>query len=210
MGNYNLNLNSGLNFFEASSFFQKAVRRGMEHEALWLATDFYMSGFGEYIWKRMRIIVSEDIGLANPSLPAVFESLYNTHLIFKKKKDDKHEPQRLQFIHAVLLLVRSPKSRLVDNKLCRYFFLRDTLESALELPDWVYDMHTSKGKKLGRGNEFFFEHSAVISNVPDALIDEEYKYRDLVQDLYAKQDAKEAAIRTAKLQARVANPLKDE
>ncbi|MDQ0592179.1 replication-associated recombination protein RarA [Chryseobacterium ginsenosidimutans] len=190
---YQLKTQSGINFFTCSSAFQKFVRRGMEHEALWFGTELYISGYEEYVWFRMRVMVCEDVGLANPQLTARIQSLYQVYLDFKKKKN-KHGPERLPFVNALLLLVRSEKSRIVDNILCEYIFLRETIEVPnLDKPeyDFVWDMHTLKGKKMGRGNDHFYEEAGKITNEPDWLLDEEYEIRDRVWKKYSKNDSNE-------------------
>lgn len=183
---YKMTLKSGKCFWETSSAFQKCIRRGMEHEALYYGTEFYNSGYDEYVWKRLKIIASEDVGLANPNLVVQISSLYTIYTALKKDKG-KSLPERLPLVHAIMLAVRSPKSRLVDNKLCYYFDLRDKIEEPV-FPDFVYDMHTARGKALKRGNDFFFEESAKITNVPDALSKEEFEYRDMVWNLYKERD----------------------
>ncbi|WP_226591626.1 hypothetical protein [Microseira wollei] len=104
-GNMLLKTTNGYNFSEVASAFQKSIRRGIEAEALYWGTELDQSGYGEYVWKRMRIIVSEDIGLAEPMLPAVIWSLYQMWVAHRQKKDEKHHPERLFLIHGILLLV---------------------------------------------------------------------------------------------------------
>lgn len=189
---YRLTLQSGLDFFTVSSAFQKTIRRGMEHEALWFGTELYLSGYEEYAWFRLRVIVSEDVGIANPDLPAQVQALYQTYLDFKKKKN-RHSPEKLPFFHALLLVVRSPKSRLIDNLLSEYMFIRDTVEApdlnSKEL-DFVSDMHTILGKKLGRGLDHFYEEGGKIENCPDWLEEEEYNVRNRVWKKYQEEELK--------------------
>ena len=90
-----LKTTNGYAFSEVASAFQKSIRRGLEEEALYWGTELDKSGYGEYVWKRIRIIVSEDIGLAEPMLPAVIWSLYQMWVAQRKKKDEKHNPERL-------------------------------------------------------------------------------------------------------------------
>lgn len=184
---YQMTTVSGLNFYHASSAFQKCVRRGMEHEALWFGTELYNSNFKDYVWYRIKVMVSEDVGLANPTLPANIEALYQSWKEISKKKG-KDGPERLQVIHAIMLLVRSPKSRIVDNKACYYLFLRHRIEPPA-LPDFVFDMHTIEGKRMGRGNEFFYEESAKIENPALDLVPDEFEFRDMVRNLYREEDA---------------------
>ena len=103
-----------------------------------------------------------------------------------KKEKNKHAPEKLPFIHAVLLIVRSPKSRIVDNLLCQYFDLRSNMPTP-EFDDYVYCLHTIEGKKKGRGNKHFYEDAAIITN--DIMVDE-YIVRDKVAIQYYDRDAK--------------------
>ncbi len=172
-------------FFEASSAFQKAIRRGDEDAAMHWMIELYEfnrnpkpSRYDEYLWKRIRIIVSEDIGLAEPNLPAVIEALY---LCYKdqKKKDiangGKHGAQRLQLTHAVLLLVRAKKSRLVDNALGTYWDRWKGNGHEMKIPDYALDKHTQKGKSMGRGYEHFFTEGVKLENEDILDRDDEYK-----------------------------------
>ena len=77
----------GYLFNEVSSSFQKSIRRGWEEDSLYWAAELDRSGYGEYVWKRIRIITSEDIGLAEPYLPATIRALYENWVQEKKKKD---------------------------------------------------------------------------------------------------------------------------
>ena len=100
---------------EVVSALQKCIRRGQVDDALYWAVDMYLTGYDEYAWKRLRIIASEDVGPAEPNLPATIEALYHTYTDLKKKKDEAHAPQRLQFVHAVILLATARKNRIVDH-----------------------------------------------------------------------------------------------
>ncbi len=157
---------SGNDLFEVSSAFQKSVRRAIEEEALHWAIELDLSGYGEYAWKRLRIMVSEDIGIAEPVLPSQVEALYRTWKDLKTKKDEGHKPERLPFVHAVLLAVRARKSRLVDNAVT--VFYRQHPKKAV--PNWAVDQHTMRGKSLGRGMEHFLTEGVMLENrgpVPD-------------------------------------------
>jgi replication-associated recombination protein RarA len=97
---------------------QKCIRRGMERDALFWATELDRSNFGEYVWKRLRIIATEDVGLADPQAPLVIiRALYDNWRDQRKKDDTKHAPERLSSFHAVMLLCRADKSRSVDHAL---------------------------------------------------------------------------------------------
>ncbi len=148
----------GYQFSECSSAMQKSIRRCDEETALFFATELEASGYGEYVFRRLRLIASEDIGLAEPHMPATIRALYENYVDAKKKKDDKQESWRLFLVHAVILLSRARKSRCVDHALL-YFYNSD---ERIPVPDIARDGHTAAGRKMGRREKFFFEESSLL------------------------------------------------
>jgi replication-associated recombination protein RarA len=73
---------------------------------------------------------------------------------------EKNDSSRLFLVHAVLYLARSPKSRIVDNLLNIVY----NADERLEIPDYALDMHTYRGRKMGRGLEHFFAEGAKLVN----------------------------------------------
>lgn len=155
MSKYDLRTKKGYDFFECSSAMQKCIRRGLEDQALFWAVELYDSGYGEYVWKRLRIMTSEDIGLAEPLMPANIWALYRMYQEQAKKKEDKNEPQRLFMTHAVLLLSRARKSRMIDWTLI-WAWLTHPFRK-LEVPDFAYDKHNERGRLLKRSWAHFFD-----------------------------------------------------
>jgi replication-associated recombination protein RarA len=152
---------------EVVSAFQKCIRRGLVDDALYWGVDMYMTGYHEYAWKRLRIITSEDIGPANPHLPATIEALYVAFHDQLKKKDAAHAPERLFFVHAVILVATSPKSRVVDHALIHHFTNHKAVRR--EIPDCALDKHTQRGKKMGRGVDHFFLEGIKLANEAEGL-----------------------------------------
>lgn len=152
----------GYDLFEVASVVQKSIRRGDEDAAMFFSVELFNSGFGEYLWKRLRIISSEDVGLAEPNISANVQALYEMYQEQKKKKDQKNAPERLFLTHAVLMLCRAKKSRLVDWTLIQYWDSHD--EERREIPDYAYDKHNRKGRQLGRGWEHFFDEGSRLEN----------------------------------------------
>ena len=149
-------------FFEVSSAFQKCIRRNLEDDALFWGVELIISNFDEYVWKRLRIISSEDVGLAEPNISSEIWSLYELYREQKKKKDDKHFPERLFVIHAIILLCRAKKSRHIDWQTCYVFGCHDNRFRAV--PDFAFDKHTRQGKKMNRGFSHFFEEGCKLDN----------------------------------------------
>lgn len=152
---------------EVASAFQKCIRRGLEEDALFWATELDLAGYGEYVWKRLRIIVSEDIGLAEPGLAADLRALYDNWLDQRKKKDERHGPERLFLVHAVLRCARAQKSRMVDHAL---IVMYEGRREHREIPDFALDRHTSRGRRRQRGWKHFWEEGAHLTN-PSPIAD---------------------------------------
>jgi replication-associated recombination protein RarA len=157
---------------EVASAMQKSIRRGQEREALYWASELDLAGFGNYVWKRLRIIASEDVGLASTETVLAVRALYENWLELRKTvRDDRQQGfVRIFLLHAVCLLCRSPKSRMLDHALIvAYAGEREPLE----VPDHALDMHTAKGRRKGRGAEHFLAEGARLANEAD--VDDPYR-----------------------------------
>jgi replication-associated recombination protein RarA len=151
---------NGYDFFEVSSAFQKSIRRGLEDEALFWTVELCISNYHEYAWKRIKIISSEDIGIAEPNITTEILALYENYTTLAKKKDE-HYPERLFIIHAVVKLCRANKSRLIDWLTVYTFGCHG--QRLRQIPDYALDKHTKRGRKLGRGLNHFFEEGCKLS-----------------------------------------------
>lgn len=157
-----LHTTNGHQVGEVASAFQKSIRRGLVDDALYWGVDLYLTGYAEYAWKRMKIMTSEDVGIADRNLPAAIQALYQSFLEQKKKKDVKNAPERLFFVHAIILLATAPKNRTVDHALI-YHFDRHA-EAKREIPDYALDKHTFRGRKMNRGFDHFFDEGIRLEN----------------------------------------------
>lgn len=167
---------NGYNYFEVISTIQKAIRRGDEPNALFFSVEVVMSGKDEALWRRLKVITSEDVGLATLSAPAIIESLHSAYKEAKKLKKPSY-PERLMITHAVLFLCRAKKSRLVDWVTCAIF--PGHPKELLPIPDYAFDMHTSKGRKLGRDIHHFAEKASYLSNHKKQPLEDEYKQKTI-------------------------------
>lgn len=147
---------------EVSSALQKTVRRGEERQAIFWASELDLSGYGNYAWKRLRIIGSEDVGIAWPDGPAVIRALYENWQEARKAEPKGTVPEQsaamLYLVHAVVLLARAAKSRLVDNA-CIVFYAGDRETMGAAIPDYALDHHTARGRRLGRSEAAVYEES---------------------------------------------------
>jgi replication-associated recombination protein RarA len=147
----------GYDLYEAMSVLQKSVRRGLEDDALFWASELYLSRYENHAWSRLLVIASEDVGLADSQTFLLVSALHQEWNRVKKTSEAK-----LHFIHAVLFLVRAPKSRIVDHATIKFF---KGPRAKRAIPDWALDKHTPKGRAMGRGYQHFFDEGAKLENV---------------------------------------------
>ena len=98
---YELKTKNGYDFFECSSAMQKSIRRGIEDEAIFWAVELFESNYAEYIWKRLRIISSEDVGLGEPHISSEIWALYE----ISQSTGSKIDPPSYGFL-LIRLIVR--------------------------------------------------------------------------------------------------------
>jgi len=113
------------------------------------------------LWNKLKVIASEDIGPANPMMPVIIETLEKQYFDARKRRSDAH---RLFLANAVVILVRSRKSRIVDDLLNIVYGQIQHGDKKLPVPDYALDMHTSRGKRKGRSYDHFFSEGTKLSN----------------------------------------------
>ena len=99
----------GYDLYEVMSAMQKTIRRGLEEDALFWGTELYLGDYADHAWSRLLVISSEDVGLASTA------GMYIKVLNDMYRRNKKSGEARLYFTHAILLLARAPKSRIVDH-----------------------------------------------------------------------------------------------
>jgi replication-associated recombination protein RarA len=144
----------GYEFYEVMSAWQKAVRRGDEKMALYWSHELFLSNYASHLWSRLRVMASEDVGPTDSGVATLVRALYEN---WEQEKDNP-----LYQTHAVLALVRAPKSRLVDHAtICAKLTIENKL-SHPSIPDYALDKHTDKGRNMGRWWKFFREVGALL------------------------------------------------
>lgn len=150
----------GYDYWELLSALQKDIRRGREYEALFWAAE--LETFNPTaLWNRLKVIASEDVGIAFPLMPVIIDMLNKQYLDFKAKSDYRW---RLFLANAVLQLARCPKSRMVDDLLNVVYYEIQFEDKKIPIPEYALDMHTKRGKNAGRGLKHFFEEASKLEN----------------------------------------------
>jgi replication-associated recombination protein RarA len=144
--------------YERMSAMQKCIRRSMVDDAGFWFFAMCEEGFTKAALNRLRIIAHEDIGTAAiPELMFALRCIDDAVMMFEAKNDG----WRLPAANAVMTLAQCPKSRAADTFQCvcrgRYIQNRNK-----EIPDFAYDKHTRKGRKMGRGFDHFFKEGAKL------------------------------------------------
>lgn len=154
---------------------QKAVRRGMTEKAMAFAVQLLEKAGWYVTWRRLRIISVEDVVI--PETINVVETLYRQFLEFKGKngKELSWDAKRC-VVSAALIMAESKKDRRADEfmELWHVFEKKKNvkpLQSLKELwtsvPDEAFDCHTQQGRRMGRGNEFWYAVSSRCENMTE-------------------------------------------
>lgn len=148
----------GLDAYQVVSALQKSLRRGLEEDAVWFALELDQSGYTGWVWKRLKIVASEDVGIADGQAVLLVRALFENWQDDRRK--DKTAEGGLFLTHAVIVLARAKKSRIADSA---YMALGDAAPLR-PIPDIALDVHTRVGKQMGRGWSFFFEESGLLAD----------------------------------------------
>lgn len=161
---YDLRTIHGYNFYNVSSCLQKSIRRADARLAGYMALELWTSGYVAYLWKRLFTISAEDCyGILTKEIEALWQG-------YQLVNDKAGEPKGRIFISkAVLLLCAAKKCRDADHLSNFVYDKMDGLtpemldreisecKEYVKLPEYVYDVHTMKGKKMGKTKEQFFK-----------------------------------------------------
>ncbi|MDH4321302.1 MAG: AAA family ATPase, partial [Desulfobulbaceae bacterium] len=137
--------------YDVISAFIKSVRGSDPDAALyWLAKMVYAGEDPRFIFRRMLILASEDIGMADPHALTVVASAARTF-------DYVGLPEgRFALAHACVYLATAPKS----NSLFAFFSALESVgkEREGEVPDHLKDA-ARDGEDLGHGRDYLYPHA---------------------------------------------------
>lgn len=156
----------------------KSMRRGLEDDAIYWGSVLYRFGRAKQAWRRILIHVSEDIGPAEPNLPANIRALYENW-----KDLGKHDDAVLSYLHAISLMARATKSRIIDH--AKIIYIAGHFEKSRPVPDYAFDHHGRVGREMGRGVNFFFDVAAQLH----PLSEEDDPYEDRAKQVALKLEA---------------------
>ena len=149
----------GYNLYDISSMLQKAIRRADVYHAAYAAAELHPK-YRNYLWKRLLTVSAEDCyGIMTKEIIALKEA----DDIVNGKSESRHDDNWLFIAKAVTLLCMARKNRDADYVCCNFMcpdrnlspeeiheFDFSELHATCEIPGWVYDVHTRKGKMNGK------------------------------------------------------------
>ena len=162
--------------FQLTSAIQKCIRRGDERLACIFALELAETSPSAHgmLMNRMLITATEDIG------PADFDAVQFAAIGLRECREyyaQKKSPHTLMLFNVIIRLCRANKSR--DGvHMCSIADYTLKTHGIPPIPDVALDMHTSAGKKMGRGMGFFIEHGSVL--IPET----ETKYKEEAQNIW--------------------------
>lgn len=172
---------------EAASMLQKAIRRGEEETAVYIAKEIAESGYVDYLFRRLLVTASEDIGPVEPDITARIISIYEGMKFVTSKGKKKYDGNMVANI--VLIMCRCKKTReaadldtLIGMKI-RSIIHSGNYSDVLPTPDWALDGHTARGRSKRRGEEFFQRVGRIIQ--PDCTTPKGELWRQKVMEFLA-------------------------
>ncbi len=159
------------------SALQKCIRRGQEDLAVRMAYELSVTSefHEEKMWNRLLIISVEDVGFGNPRAAILVKTLFDMHKEFSYGGGDR----RMLFVHAIRYMCRSQKDRSSCDLTC--ILDKESRRGYVpEIPDYAYDMHTMKGRAMGRDVFYFLDEASKVEPLWDAY---DPTYRDTLYKL---------------------------
>lgn len=169
---------NGYSLYDMSSMLQKAIRRGDVFHASFAAKEMHVR-FREYLWKRLLTVSAEDCyGIITKEIIALYEA---DNIVNGNKSKSW-----IFIAKAVTLLCMARKNRDADY-VCLNFMVPDRdlspeeikefgwdgLPESIQVPEWVYDCHTRKGKALGKTKmEMVIEENLALKPKQVSLFDD--------------------------------------
>lgn len=173
-----LRTENGYDLFEISSMLQKAIRRCDIPNAAYAANELSVK-YRRYMWKRLLTVSAEDCyGIMTKEIIALYQADE-----FVNEKNKPGDTNDLFIAKAVILLCMARKNRDADYVACNFMWgdreltpeefekyvdyrqvesLR--LTGVEELPDYVYDVHTRKGRAKGKSQlDMFKEENEALN-----------------------------------------------
>lgn len=152
------------------SVLQKEIRRSNVDNAVLAAYELHTTSadVAEHLWRRLRLIAVEDVGMGLPLGPLLIDVLHRNYAA-------ETGGDWMMACHAVRLLAGAPKDRTSSEHADWTATMVDLGRALVEVPDFAHCVHTKAGQEQGRGLMQWWDNGAQVA---DELPDADHRYRD--------------------------------
>jgi len=156
------------------SVLQKEIRRSNVDNAVLAAYEMHTtsSEVAEHLWRRLKLIAVEDVGMGAPLAPVLLHVL---HQDYQAAGGDW-----MMAAHAVRYLATSPKDRTSSEHADLVRAKVEVGALVVTVPDYALCVHTRSGQQMGRRLMEWWESGATVQD-ESPLAD--HRYRDELIDL---------------------------
>ena len=213
---------NGHSMYDMASMLQKSIRRGDFNHAGYAANELY-PGYYNYLWKRLLVISAEDCyGIITKEIVGLRMA---SDMANQGRKGDDIDP--IFIAKAITLLCAARKNRDACYFACNFMCIdrlipEDQIEhidlEACDLtdegiPDWVFDIHTLRGRMNGKTDlDMTIDEQAALNPLQLGFFDEEdwkpyydferskgsfkeKEWRDIEAFIKSKQDLKVSKVK---------------
>jgi replication-associated recombination protein RarA len=150
---------NGHNLFDVASGLQKGIRRGNFPLAGYCANEMF-GRYRKYLWRRLLTVSAED---CNDCVTKEILALSQAdEAVGQDGKIAGYNRTKIFVAKAIVLLLKARKNRDADYFACNLMLSEEEVDVRIlddakvsRFPDYVYDMHTKKGRAMGKSNEDF-------------------------------------------------------
>lgn len=156
------------------SVLQKTIRRSEVDDAVLAAYEMHStsSEVAAHLWRRLRLIAVEDVGMGAPLAPVLLRELQTDY-------EGSGGTDWMQVVHAVRYLATAPKDRTSSE---HADYTKTAAEAGvlhLQVPDHALCVHTRAGQVMGRDLLQWWRQGALVDpELPSA----DHRYRDALID----------------------------
>ena len=167
------------------SVLQKQIRRSNVDDAVLAAYEMYLTSpdVAAHLWRRLRIIAVEDVGMGLPLGPVLIDVLHRNF-------DATPGGDWMMACHAVRLLATAQKDRTASEHADWAATMVDLGRALVEVPDYAHCVHTKAGQEKGRGLMQWWQNGAQVNDEHPGA---DHRYRDELIAVHRDDEAAHGA-----------------
>ena len=123
------------------------------------------------MWNRLLVISVEDVGFGDTQAPVFVKTMYDLHKEYPYMDGDRP----IFFMHAIRYMCRCQKERSTDH--IKNIIMKEFEAGYVpEIPEYAIDMHTIKGRAMGRDVFYFLDEASKVQPLWDEY-DDSYRLK---------------------------------